>query len=348
MPVYIAFHATGVAPICRHIASQAPSLLKAIDDAQISSLQLVSQPTIVQHPTPVDPAIDAWHHVHEIAEDFVNLGATPNYRSLVTREGVAQLVRGLNNLAVVLDSPAPVAPPPIQVAPAEPNVLVRWGSRWAGRADIEINTAVAVSDARNKKRSRQLLAGICPETWFDSGAVRTPCVVRPKVHFGGNKLFVCNSPADLQTAIRRCGPGWYASELIDKVREYRVFVLQGRVLSVSERFPGSSTDIAWNLHAGGRVAMVKRRDWPIDVVKTAIEAARRVGLDWTAVDLAVCRDGKVVVFETNTAPGVTTERGVERIAFAFSSLIESSTLPPLDLASISHWRDLLHPSLRND
>lgn len=343
MSVYIAYRAEGVAPICRRIAALDPRLI-AINDRELEEGRLRAQRTpLPPVEVPPDPALGQWERAQQMAEDFTNVGRD-HYRSPVALAGVNQLGEALRTLGEALRTPPPVAllPP---LPPFEPHVLIRWGSRWVGGADVEINSATSVSNARDKRTSRRLLAGICPETWDNLRDIRLPLVVRPRVHFGGNRLFVCRTLPEVHAAVRRCGIGWYAAELVDKVREFRVFILQGRALSVSERFPGQDPSIAWNLHAGGRVARVQRRNWPLDVVRTAIEAARRVNLDFTAVDLALLRDGRVMVFETNTAPGVTTERGRQRLAHAFASIPLEPTLPLLNLERINHWRDVIHPAL---
>ena len=151
--------------------------------------------------------------------------------------------------------------------------VVRWDcyERLAIPPEVrDINPYQAVLASREKGQARTLMGPLAPQTWFRLGDVRTPCVVRPRKHKAGVRFFVCRNQDDVARAIRRCGTGWYASALIDKAREFRVFVVGGRVAAVSERFPGDEASgpgtVAWNLALGGRLANVNRPDWPECVV----------------------------------------------------------------------------------
>lgn len=225
-------------------------------------------------------------------------------------------------------------------------VLVRWGSMWLGEAEFEINGADAVALSRNKRESRRELGALGPGTWFTRDDLEVPCVIRPKRHHAGRKFFVCHEYADVDRAIRSCRHGWYASELVDKVREYRVFVLQGRAVCVSERFPNVDGDVAWNLANGGRLTNVRYGEWPVPVILMAIDAMEKLDLDWGAVDLAVRRDGGLVVFEVNTAPGLKNPFTLRRVAKAFTWVGENPEVAPEEITQKRvTWRELLHPAL---
>ena len=329
MAINIIYRAESVGPICRKLANAA-DLVAHREDA-IADLR-----TAPVAP-PVDPLAPLWNDTQDAAEAFANLDMT---RSTVAQQGIEDLIAKLQQVRQTQLVPVPVAVNP------DRQVAIRWGSRWAGRADIEINTAEAVALARDKRGSRQALRGICPETWWQRSQVQLPCVVRPRRHHAGNRFFVCRTPDALNTAINRCGPGWYASELIEKTNEYRVFVLQGRVVCVSERFPANATDVAWNLAAGGRLINVKRGAWPLNVAHKSIEAARRTGLDWAAVDACVDNRGRVLIFEVNTAPGLKNEYTISQIAWAFEQIPQHLDLPQITTTPTT-WQAIIHPSLRN-
>ena len=221
--------------------------------------------------------------------------------------------------------------------------ILRWGSvipllRYEGRV---FNSNDAVSLSRNKKASRQVLLDLSPTTWYGLTDVRTPCVIRPRRHHGGYKFFVCNNSTEVLRATKRCRLGWYATELVDKAEEYRVFVLQGRTVCVSQRFPGQHA-IAWNLGMGGRLINVEKNEWPKIVVIAAINATKRLGLDWAAIDVATAKDGRTVVFEANTAPGLRNKYTINRIAKALSWADKN---PPPPEAKGDTWKNLLHPGL---
>ena len=227
------------------------------------------------------------------------------------------------------------------------DTILRWGShRFDLDADIELNTTEAVSLARDKGLSRTYLCHVhlAPETWFDRHDIHYPCVIRPRRHHAGIKLYVCHNHIEARDARRRCGPGWYASELVDKVKEYRVFVFQGRIVAVSERFPAHEGITAWNLEQGGRLINVNYRNWPIEVCASAIKAAFKLDLDWTAVDVAIARDGAVKVFECNTAPGLRNPYTMSKIAQSFAWAAEN--IPPEMREEFKTFKQLRHPAIR--
>ena len=339
--ITIAYSAGSVAPIVRRLV-HADDRLTAAHDGELDPARLISAPSI-QLPAPPDPLVALWQQLAQAATPVIS-----NVPARSVRRAVEHLQEVTGLVLEAMQHPAPVAPPLI---PREINVLVRWGSRWEGRADRVINTAQAVRTARDKRESRRLLHGICPATWFRSRDVQTPCIVRPKKHHAAAHFYVCNTGQAVERAMVRCGPGWYASAIIDKAHEYRVFVLQGRVVCVSERFPPAGTPtigagLAWNLAAGGRLVNVRRPDWPLPACKAAIEAARRVGLDWSAVDVAIDQRGRAVVFETNVSPALKNPHTIQCIAWALASTAQDTAPDHLDLSQDLTWSDLLHPSLR--
>ena len=204
--------------------------------------------------------------------------------------------------------------------------VVRWdcyADLSLGSGVLDVNPATAVRLSRDKGASRRLLAELTAPTWQTLSDVQVPCVVRPRRHKAGARFYICRTMADVRLAIRRCGTGWYASALIDKAREFRVFVVGGRVAAVSERFPGEDSEgvgaVAWNLSLGGRLVNVNRPDWPVPALQASIEAARRLGLGWAAVDVALDRDGRPVVWELNTAPALRNKWTIGQLAKALAS-----------------------------
>jgi glutathione synthase/RimK-type ligase-like ATP-grasp enzyme len=203
-----------------------------------------------------------------------------------------------------------------------------------------------VTLARNKKASRQAMGALAPKTWFKAENVQLPAVVRPRRHHAANKFFVATTQAELKKAILKCGVGWYASELIKKDSEYRVFVLHGRIVAVSQRFPAHTADVAWNLATGGKLINLKHASWPVPVLKAAIAATKAVGLDWSAMDIATEKGtGRVVVFEANTAPGLKNPYTLGCIAKAFNYVASHGTPKPVT-ASASKWKDYIHPAVK--
>lgn len=183
------------------------------------------------------------------------------------------------------------------------------------------NPAHAVQGARDKIVARAMLGDLSPDTWTDLNVVRVPCVIRPRRHKAGVHFYVARSPADVRkftAKLRRLRRGWYATQLIDKAREFRVFVVQGRVAAVSERLVGASKTLAWNLAMGGRLINVNRADWPIEILRPSIEACNRIGLGFGAVDVTIDKAGRVYVFEVNTSPALRNKFTIKQIARALA------------------------------
>lgn len=338
--VYLSYRAETVGPICKHLAAQDPATFKVVHEDDLVVGDLVS-PRVAPLPTPVDPLNTLWDETLELLADLGQIRT--NLRSPVLNDGLTAVVSQLDKVRAAIRVPAPVAPP--TSAALAPRVLVRFGSRREIDADVVINTAAAVRNARDKRESRRLLGTLAPRTWITRESVVLPCVVRPRRHFAGRRFFVCHTQLELNRAITRCGPGWYASEIVAKAREFRVFILQDRVIRISEKFPADSTTIAWNFAVGGATKGVVRKNWPIDTAKTALKAARALGLDWTAIDVALGTDGRSYVFEGNTQPGITGKFALEQIAWAFASVPNTPRLDRLNLDTATTWQDLIHPSL---
>lgn len=344
MSIQIAYRAESVGPVVKRIIKEGDGLVAVHeDDLDFSKLVSIKPVAPPAQPAPPDPLLRTWAAATELAHDFANLNPT---RNTVAQDGIDQLIRSLTAAKAAMTIPAPVAPPAPQAPKWNPHVLVRWGSRREGRADIEINTATAVGLARDKKESRRTLTGLCPTTWFRSSEVVLPAVVRPRRHHAGRKFFVCNTRIELDRAIARCGPGWYATTLIDKAAEYRVFILQDRVIRMSEKTAPDDSGIAWNVGVGASATGIARKNWPLDVLKLALQGARKLGLDWTAVDIIVDKAGKAYILELNTAPGLSsTTKALEQIAFAFEWIGKNDAPARLDLNTATKWQDYLHPSL---
>lgn len=342
--IQIAFRAESVGPVVKRIVAEGDGL-QAIheDDLDFTKLVSVRPAPPAPLPAPPDPLAGVWERTATLAHDFSNLNPT---RSTVAQQGIDELIRSLTATKSAMQVPAPVAPTPPPAPAYTPNVLVRWGSRREGKADIEINSAASVSLARDKKESRRALQGLCPTTWFRQSEVRTPCVIRPRRHHAGKKFFVCNSADEVNRAILRCGPGWYASELIDKAHEYRVFILQDRVIRVSTKHQNNPGEVAWNVGTGANAIGLARKNWNLEVVKVAVKAARKLNLDFTAVDVCVDKAGKPYVLEANTAPGLQSgSKALEQIAWAFGWVPKNAKPALLNLDGITRWQDVLHPSL---
>jgi len=197
---------------------------------------------------------------------------------------------------------------------------------------------------------------LCPHTFFaDYGygagledGVNYPVVVRPRVHAQGKHVYLCNNRAELDNAIRRCGEGWYASSYINKVAEYRVAFVQGRVAWVARKTPGNPEDVAWNVARGGRFDNVRWDEWPLKAVRVSREAFMLSGLDFGGVDVMVDAAGNAYVLEINSAPSLTSPYRQECMAKCFDWVIEygKQNLPITEARG--GWKKFIHPALTNE
>lgn len=232
----------------------------------------------------------------------------------------------------------------------EDNLVFRWGctSNLPGNPRI-INSAEAIHKVSDKSGFRRLLQEeeLCPMTWFQGGQVMPtyPCIVRPQLHHQGRKLFVCHNARELENACRQCGAGYYVSELIEKVAEYRVFVVSGRAVCVARKYPADANTVAWNVAQGGRFENVRWDEWPLKAVKNSIKAFLLSGLDFGGVDVMVDAEGETYILEINAAPSLTSPYRQECFAKAFDYIVEhGKQVIPLQEAKGGYTK-FIHPAI---
>jgi glutathione synthase/RimK-type ligase-like ATP-grasp enzyme len=202
--------------------------------------------------------------------------------------------------------------------------VIHWDSRKDVRGDEVVNSPEAVKLSRNKKKTRKILDELAPLTLFtlkdiqDSFFAPYPIVIRPGRHYGGNNFFLCNDIREVKIAIKKC-KNWYATEFIDKDREYRVFIYKGEPIKVVRRLPPENDGDIWNANQGGSSVRVKVASWPRKVVELAVIAAKRIGLGWAAVDIITVDDYGQWVLELNTAPGIHRESTQRQFARVFTN-----------------------------
>ena len=218
--------------------------------------------------------------------------------------------------------------------PQDPNELcIRWGCTSNVPQKRVLNKAKAIHLVADKTRFRGLLDDeeLCPQTWDNTHAwIRdfeegTTYILRPSVHHQGRNFHVIMSIDEgIQWAQHYLnkGKGYYISPFIDKVAEYRVFVVSGRVACVAQKTPANPKDYAWNVAKGGRFDNVRWDDWPLKAVRVSVEAFKLSGLDFGGVDIMVDRDGGVHVLEINSAPSLTSPYRQECMAKCFDYIVQ--------------------------
>lgn len=234
--------------------------------------------------------------------------------------------------------------------------IFRWGFTGPVGNGIVVNTVEAIQKVNDKLGFRRILdeADLCPETWSVGTDVRFPAIVRPGTHHQGRHLYVVRDGAELTSAIARVSRlpknldhSWYASELITKQAEYRIFVVQGRCVCVAKKYPGNPDDVAWNVARGGRFENVHWDEWPLKAVRYGIEAFNLSGLDFGGVDVMVDGEGECYVLEINSAPSLTSPYRQQCFAKAFDYIVTHGKDPIPLRAERGGWNKFIHPAIVN-
>ncbi len=257
-----------------------------------------------------------------------------------------------NGIVAAMEEPCAVVRNWLDQFPVDTTTVFRWGcTSNVPEAAKVYNKAKAIHLVGNKLEFRRVLNEhkLCPATWFDrhvpidAGKV----VLRTAVHAQGRGLWVFDAnDINLELMMRKLGPnGFYVNEFIPKVAEYRVFVGFGRAVWVARKTPGNPDDVAWNVAKGGRFDNVRWGDWPLKVVKTAIEAFNLSGLDYGGVDVMVSEDGKCYVLEINSAPSQTSPYRQQCVAKLFDWVLRNGGehIPLSD--KLGDWKKFGHPCL---
>jgi len=249
--------------------------------------------------------------------------------------------------------------------PNDASYVFRWGctSDIPGNPTI-INKAAAIRFVTDKRGSRShfAFAGLAPCTWLpeQGWALTLPVmglspdvpvdkkyIVRRATHSQGRFLWVI-TPQDynILAELDATGTDYYISEYIPKVAEYRVFVCSGRVVWVAKKTPGNPDDIAWNVAQGGRFDNVRFDDWPLAVIRNAIECMSLTELDFGGVDVMVNAEGRAYCLEINSAPSQTSPYRQSCVAkvFDYITLNGNDKIPVVDNGG--SYREFIHPAIR--
>lgn len=245
--------------------------------------------------------------------------------------------------------------------------VIRWGctsNTPEGIRQKVLNTAESIRWCANKAQGRidMQAAGVpVPFTtlydpyWFEGNEFLELTqkerdivwIARPTNHHQGRNLFV-GSFNDCQAMCGRWGEG-YISLLINKVAEYRVLVIQGRVAWVAQKTPGNPEDVAWNVAQGGRFDNVRWGNWPLRVVKAAMQAAIVSGTDFCGVDVMEDAKGNPYVLECNSAPSQTSPYRQQCMAKVFDYIIsrgDKKHFPSIDSGEGDlTWQEAIHPAV---
>jgi len=241
----------------------------------------------------------------------------------------------------------------------EDDVYIRWGcTSTVPYTDKVINSAKAIHRVADKAGFRRELNkyGTCPTTWFDhrevpweAGYLKDGVIVRTNTHAQGKGLWHCKTGVDTIVACDEAGEGYYINKYIPKIAEFRVFVMQGRVVWVCHKNIEDKSQVAWNHKEGSVFQNVKWGSWNLDVCRVAVEAMNISMLHFGGVDVILDKDFKAYVLEINSAPSLPYPYRQGCVAKAFDWMLDSkdySLVPKgMELTLPNKWQDYIHPAL---
>jgi glutathione synthase/RimK-type ligase-like ATP-grasp enzyme len=241
-----------------------------------------------------------------------------------------------------------------EVIPSSDFVL-RWGttSNIPGSPKV-INKAKAIHKVFNKGVFRKLLAdnNLAPQTYTDFGGFLDEhpdiwtfgkWIVRPNNHSRSENLSVGSCVREVYKAFSEYKDA-YISQYIQKDREFRVFVVSGRIVAMIEKIPRDKSEVSWGCVDQGEFKYIPWTEWPLSVAQKAVGAFKLSGLDFGAADVVMASTAAYVL-EINTAPEVTPYYG-KCIAKGLSAILDDDIPEEVDLTS-TDWRDYIHPRISN-
>jgi len=246
-----------------------------------------------------------------------------------------------------------------KLMPKNVNFCVRWGCTSNIPTQNVLNTARAIHEVNDKLGFRRVLEDsgerLAPKTWFTTeawlkDAEKYPNVIlRPSRHAQGrNLLFVNkNNQGDLNKmySFTRKHPYYYIGEFIDKVSEFRVFIVSGRVVSVAQKTPGNPDDIAWNVAKGGRFDNVRWDAWNLKAIKQAVKAFNLTTLDFGGVDVMIDKDNNSYILEINSAPSLTSPYRQSCMAKAFDYIVDNDKKRIPLVNELGGYAKFIHPAI---
>jgi len=194
-------------------------------------------------------------------------------------------------------------------APGE--TVINWGSHGSIVAGKVVNTPEACKKCGNKAIQHKALQG---HTWsipvWTEGEVFNEAggmyVSRPVKHFSGYDFVLL----DAGLAPKQWGvtvtAGRYVRPLIDIDTEYRVHVMEGKIIRCMIKVPeGDGPDPLCRTHSKGWVLQGKYvSQTPKGCKSAAKQAVEMLGLNFGAVDVCTTKGGGVKVIEVNSSPGL--------------------------------------------
>lgn len=136
-----------------------------------------------------------------------------------------------------------------------------------------------------------------------------PLFARNLVHSRGRDIRLALEPWQVRPLIAS-GTGFFTGH-VGSTNEYRVWIYRNRHLGTYEKIlrrPEDVKRLGRNYDNGFDFSGLEAAQVPQGLKDISREAIRILGLDFGAVDILRANDGRYVVLEVNSAPGVSNER----------------------------------------
>lgn len=194
--------------------------------------------------------------------------------------------------------------------------VFRWGCTATIPGDpVVVNSAKAIHRVFDKRTFRMEMsaADLSPQSWdslgsFWNSGFNRGVLIRKNNHSRSEDMYVATDTIDVANIAERLGQGnYYISELIQKTNEYRVMIVQGRVIGIIEKQPRNKNEVSWGCVDTGEYKYIEWSEWPLEVTRKALQAFSLSGLTFGAVDVICGPTGlsgpnRPYVLEINSAP----------------------------------------------
>jgi glutathione synthase/RimK-type ligase-like ATP-grasp enzyme len=202
----------------------------------------------------------------------------------------------------------------IEEHPRDP-IVIRYGNSYSSDPveGLIINKQEAVRLSSNKPLCKRTLIehNIPTPRYYTfeevrSGHIPFPVIVRRNGHSQGRWFYIVNNVKD----INRYDPSrHYIQEMVDKIDEYRLFVMKDRLIEADLKVPPENDPHAMirNHAKGSYFQWVRVGSLNPDLKRAVRDAVQLIGLDFAAVDCSTIRTPqgvKSTIFEVNSAPGL--------------------------------------------
>lgn len=180
---------------------------------------------------------------------------------------------------------------------AQGDLLVNWGTNYRRGGGLNCNVKVAPGD----KYTELLLlkeAGVSTVEFRTSRPANGRWYARTTFHEGGSDLAANREHGD------------YYVKHVETAHEYRVYVFREETIGTGFKVPCEqeyhpflrSVKHGWDWTY--RLATVNRYESRHVARREAIKAVKAVGYDLGGVDVGITPEGKAIVFEVNSRPGL--------------------------------------------